>query len=391
MIELLCATGNRAKLREFENASAASSRSAAGEPFDCPETGDSFEANAQQKALCYAVPGRGRVALCRRLRVCRRRIGRTSPASTPRGMPESRATIEPTTISCCADCAGVPLGRADGPFHLLHRAAPRGTPGGLFSRPRRGNGCSKRRTARGASATTPCFTFRRSGASFGPPRRGRQVALQPPRERLSRDARLAALRTHDGRKPLPRLRNRRHETGKPPSPGPDLRILETVVLHREKSDRAERSFERVAAAAEGLHRRYAANGAGFRAIGFGFGGVVRRSTNSPHLCLHEDGWEEIDVAGELNARFGLPAFVENDCKLAGARRSTLRRRRRGVIGVLRNSRHGSRRRSGAGAAASRRSETSARPKSATSSSSAAARRAAAADAAASNPSAPVPA
>ena len=98
--------------------------------------------------------------------------------------------------------------------------------------------------------------------------------------------------------------------------GPDLRILETVVLHREKSDRAERSFKRVAAAAEGLHRRYAANGAGFRAIGFGFGGVVRRSTNSPHLCLHEDGWEEIDVAGELNARFGLPAFVENDCKLA---------------------------------------------------------------------------
>ncbi len=98
--------------------------------------------------------------------------------------------------------------------------------------------------------------------------------------------------------------------------GPDRRILETVVLHREKSDRAERSFERVAAAAEKLYRRYAANGADFRAVGFGFGGAVRRSTNSPLLCLHEDGWEEMDVAGELGARFGLPAFVENDCKLA---------------------------------------------------------------------------
>ena len=27
----------------------------------------------------------------------------------------------------------------------------------------------------------------------------------------------------------------------------------------------------------------------------GFGGTVRRSTNSPHLCLHEDGWDEVDV------------------------------------------------------------------------------------------------
>ncbi len=53
MIELFCATGNRAKLREFENASGAEVSIRGCGPFDCPETGDSFAANAQQKALCY--------------------------------------------------------------------------------------------------------------------------------------------------------------------------------------------------------------------------------------------------------------------------------------------------------------------------------------------------
>ena len=52
------------------------------------------------------------------------------------------------------------------------------------------------------------------------------------------------------------------------------------------------------------------------AIGFGFGGTVRRSTNSPHLCLHEGGWESIDVAAQLRDDFEVPVFVENDCKLA---------------------------------------------------------------------------
>ncbi|MBI1358549.1 MAG: RdgB/HAM1 family non-canonical purine NTP pyrophosphatase [Acidobacteria bacterium] len=54
MTVLYCATGNPGKLREF--------REAAGDGFeilpcdsrDCPETGDTFEANALQKAHCYA-------------------------------------------------------------------------------------------------------------------------------------------------------------------------------------------------------------------------------------------------------------------------------------------------------------------------------------------------
>ena len=54
MIELYCATGNRGKLREFEQASGGEIAIRGCAPLDCPETGDTFEANARQKALCYS-------------------------------------------------------------------------------------------------------------------------------------------------------------------------------------------------------------------------------------------------------------------------------------------------------------------------------------------------
>ncbi len=54
MIELVCATGNKGKLREFEEASGDNFSVRGCPPLDCPETGNSFEANARQKALCYS-------------------------------------------------------------------------------------------------------------------------------------------------------------------------------------------------------------------------------------------------------------------------------------------------------------------------------------------------
>ena len=98
--------------------------------------------------------------------------------------------------------------------------------------------------------------------------------------------------------------------------GTDGRILRTASVRRGKDDRAPLSFQRIVIAAEELlaHRDFA--GRRLRSIGFGFGGTVRRSTNSPHLCLHEDGWEEVQVVDELESRFGVPVLVENDCKLA---------------------------------------------------------------------------
>ena len=98
--------------------------------------------------------------------------------------------------------------------------------------------------------------------------------------------------------------------------GPDGRLVDTVAVRRGADDRAPRSFRRVVAAAEGLLARPEHRGKSLGAIGFGFGGTVRRSSNSPHLCLHEDGWNEVDVVGELERRFHAPVTVENDCKLA---------------------------------------------------------------------------
>ena len=53
-MELYCATGNRGKLREFQRASGDDLTIKAFGPLPCPETGDTFEANAIQKALCYS-------------------------------------------------------------------------------------------------------------------------------------------------------------------------------------------------------------------------------------------------------------------------------------------------------------------------------------------------
>lgn len=57
MLELACATSNKHKLLEFQRAGQGL-RIRGCAPRDCPETGDTFEANALQKALCYATAER---------------------------------------------------------------------------------------------------------------------------------------------------------------------------------------------------------------------------------------------------------------------------------------------------------------------------------------------
>lgn len=52
-LELYCGTGNAGKLREFQEAAGDGILIRAFGPLPCPETGDTFEANASQKAVCY--------------------------------------------------------------------------------------------------------------------------------------------------------------------------------------------------------------------------------------------------------------------------------------------------------------------------------------------------
>jgi glucokinase len=98
--------------------------------------------------------------------------------------------------------------------------------------------------------------------------------------------------------------------------GPDCRILETKILYRGREDRAPKSFERLVEAGRELKSGYERSGGHIAAIGFGFGGIVRRSTRDPFLCLHEEGWENVRVVETLGREFGVPVAVENDCKLA---------------------------------------------------------------------------
>ena len=52
--DLYCATGNTAKLREFQQAAGDGFRVHRLPPAECPETGDTFEANAREKAIGYS-------------------------------------------------------------------------------------------------------------------------------------------------------------------------------------------------------------------------------------------------------------------------------------------------------------------------------------------------
>lgn len=53
-MNLYCGTGNPGKLREFQQAAGPDFSIESVSGLDCPETGDTFEANARQKALCYS-------------------------------------------------------------------------------------------------------------------------------------------------------------------------------------------------------------------------------------------------------------------------------------------------------------------------------------------------
>ncbi len=54
MTTLYCATGNRGKLREFQEAAGPEFEIRSCGSLDCPENGSTFEENAIQKARCYA-------------------------------------------------------------------------------------------------------------------------------------------------------------------------------------------------------------------------------------------------------------------------------------------------------------------------------------------------
>ena len=98
--------------------------------------------------------------------------------------------------------------------------------------------------------------------------------------------------------------------------GADGRLLEIRKLLRGRDDRAGQSFERLLSLGETLRAEYEAAGGRFVAAGFAYGGAYDRVRERPWRCFHEEGWEDVDIRGGVEARFGLPAAVENDAKAA---------------------------------------------------------------------------
>lgn len=98
--------------------------------------------------------------------------------------------------------------------------------------------------------------------------------------------------------------------------GPNAKLLEVEVFPRVAEHRGEQSLSRLIAAGQTLRTKYETQGAKFAAIGFGYGGGFDRDTGHPLVCLHEPGWEDIHIAARLEEAFGLPAAVDNDCKVA---------------------------------------------------------------------------
>jgi glucokinase len=98
--------------------------------------------------------------------------------------------------------------------------------------------------------------------------------------------------------------------------GPDAKLLEVDVFPRVADHRGEQSLARLIEAGQTLRAKYETQGAKFAAIGLGYGGGFDRAAGRPLVCLHEPGWEDIPIAARLTDAFGLPAAVDNDCKVA---------------------------------------------------------------------------
>lgn len=93
-------------------------------------------------------------------------------------------------------------------------------------------------------------------------------------------------------------------------------VLDYRRSARPAANRAVDTLRQLIEMGHSLRDRWSAEDWQVDAIGFGFGGLVRRATRQAYLCLHESGWEQMDAHRELVTAFGVPVFVENDCKVA---------------------------------------------------------------------------
>jgi len=94
------------------------------------------------------------------------------------------------------------------------------------------------------------------------------------------------------------------------------RLLERRIRYREKNQDARTTIAQLLALGKEL-----VAGKRIGAVGFGFGGTVRRADGQPLECYHERGWQSVDLTHTLADAFQVPVFIENDCNLAAVAES----------------------------------------------------------------------
>lgn len=93
-------------------------------------------------------------------------------------------------------------------------------------------------------------------------------------------------------------------------------VLDHLRVARPVTNQAAQTLRQLIGMGRALRQRWEGEGWQVEGLGFGFGGLVRRCRQEAYLCLHEHGWEHVDARRELEGVFGVPVFIENDCKVA---------------------------------------------------------------------------
>ncbi|MGI8786039.1 MAG: ROK family protein [Acidobacteriota bacterium] len=90
-------------------------------------------------------------------------------------------------------------------------------------------------------------------------------------------------------------------------------LIDRAKTTRRPDQSAAETLDELCVLGEGLAQRSATPP---EVIGYGFGGPVSRQSNRPLQSFSERGWDLVDPAEILRKRFGVSAFLENDCNAA---------------------------------------------------------------------------
>lgn len=94
------------------------------------------------------------------------------------------------------------------------------------------------------------------------------------------------------------------------------RVLARAEDVRNTGNRAEATLAQIEALAVSIVEGLPGGSGTVQAVGWGFGGMVDRELNQPHVNPHEEGWEGLQARALLESALSLPVYVVNDCNAA---------------------------------------------------------------------------